>query len=166
MRTDCKLTVLVVVVLMSVIAGCTPGGPISVNTGYGPGINFTGLGPNYGWAPGAGSQPLPTGLNDLIRAALQDNLAKAGYRFQPEQSNFWVNFRVARKEFTDASVVAFGQSAEEGSLIVEVRDPSSQNLIWWGIAKAQIQDSDPPELRRKRIDAAVKQLMQSFPKRS
>ena len=52
---------------------------------------------------------------------------------------------------------------EEGTLILDIVDPASRNLIWRGIASAAVDRSKTPGERRARFKKAVSQLMAQFP---
>jgi hypothetical protein len=52
---------------------------------------------------------------------------------------------------------------EEGSLILDFVDPKTKDLIWRGSAKAEVQNIDTPEKREKTINAAVKDILRTFP---
>lgn len=160
--------------LLGLFAGCNPEGHITVVSEYGKDIKFDGLGSNYAWiaepAPRVGSPE----LHDLIRTTAEKNLAEKGFVLTSEgQADFLVAHRVYRREKTDASVNPHGEIYEEGSLILDVLDPAvpqspntPRTRIWRGIARARIMDSDPPDLREKRMETAMKALMREFPKKT
>jgi hypothetical protein len=144
--------------------GCTPGGPITVTSAYCEGIKFSGLGSNYCWAPPSGERQVGSpGFHEMVHESVERNLATKGFQLNTAAPDFWVEYRVGRREKTDASVVPSGLTVEEGSLVLEVINPANREHIWWGIAKAQIRDSDTPDLRKQRLEAAMKQLMSKFP---
>lgn len=162
-----KLCCIASIVALPLVTACTPGGPIAITTGYGPEIKFSGLGPNYAWSPEPSEKRLGApGLHEAVQEFVEKNLTRKRFTLNSAAPNFWVDYRVARREKTDASVIAHGQTVEEGSLILEVIDPPSRKNIWWGIARAQIRDSDSPEERRSRLEAAISQLMQKFPEKA
>ena len=45
----------------------------------------------------------------------------------------------------------------------EVLEPESRKLIWRGIARARILDSNPPKVRNQRLIKALRGLMARFP---
>lgn len=149
--------------ICTLLCGCNPDGPITVTSGYGPGIKFSGLGPKYGWAPEGSERAGPQGLQEVVHASVERNLAAKGFELNPGAPDFWIDYRVTRREKTDASVIAHGETVDEGSLILEVFDPAGRKLVWWGIARAQILDSDTPDVRKRRLESAMKQLMSKFP---
>ncbi len=149
------------------LSGCSAGGPISVVTAYGTGIKFSGLGTRYTWTPNPPDpRVVESGLDSLIRSSVEKHLSKKGFELGPTGAvDFWVDYRVARREKTYAGAVAFGETIEEGSLVLEVVDPNTRQFIWRGIARARIMDNDPPDVRKQRIENALNSLMNQFPKK-
>jgi hypothetical protein len=159
------------VVLMAAItfaAGCNAGGPIDIVSSYGPGIKFSGLGKPYAWAPNAGEQRVGApGLHELVRSTVEKHLAAKGFTHDSTRhAAFLINYRIARSEKEYSGAVAHGETIEVGSLVLEVLDPSTRQLIWKGIARARIFDSDTPEVRKQRLEAAMRGLMEKFPKKA
>jgi hypothetical protein len=54
---------------------------------------------------------------------------------------------------------------QEGSLIVDVLEVGTKKLIWRGVAKSRLEDSDTPEKRTAKVEEGVRLLMQKFPAR-
>ena len=52
---------------------------------------------------------------------------------------------------------------QEGTLLIDVIDPSAKQLVWRGSGQARIRQSSAPEDRKARIDQAVKQILEKFP---
>ncbi len=52
---------------------------------------------------------------------------------------------------------------EEGFLILDFVDAKSKNLIWRGVAKAEVQNVDTPEKRERIINGAVKVILKKYP---
>jgi hypothetical protein len=150
---------------ISALGGCRTGESIAVSSAYGPGIKFSGLGPTYAWAANSSRPRLgPPEVHQILRTSVADRLAAKGFASAPDASaSFLIDYDVARSERNDASMSAHGEVIEEGSIILEVSDVTTRQLIWRGVARARILDSDSPEVREKRINAALDSLMKSFP---
>jgi hypothetical protein len=56
-----------------------------------------------------------------------------------------------------------GDVIQEGSLVLDVLDPGAGKLIWRGVAQARISLTASPDVREKRLNLAVRQLMKDFP---
>jgi len=52
---------------------------------------------------------------------------------------------------------------EEGSLILDVVDPVSKQLVWRGTAQAELSENASAEKQQKRLDKAVAKLLERFP---
>ena len=52
---------------------------------------------------------------------------------------------------------------QEGTLLIDMIDPSSKQLVWRGSGQARIRQSSSPEEREKRIGEAVQQILEDFP---
>ena len=52
---------------------------------------------------------------------------------------------------------------EEGSLILDFVDAKSKKMIWRGVAKAEINNTDTPEKTEKLINEAVQEILKNFP---
>jgi len=147
------------------LGGCSDVGPIRVESEYGPGMKFAGLGPRYDWAAGeAGMRQAPAELESLIHRIIERNLANAGFvHIQDGQPAFRIRTHVARRSRTDSGVSPHGVTVEEGALVLDVLDATSAALIWRGVAQARLEDSQGPEFREKRLNVAVAELMKKFP---
>ncbi len=150
------------------LAGCSAGGPITYASSYGPGMKLSGLGSTYAWAPEGSEERAGTEeLHELVHDSVDKHLAEQGFALKPSSPvDFWVTYRLARRQQADSTVLASGEIVEAGSLVLKVLDPASRELIWRGIARARIQESDPPDVRKQRLEAAVRGLMQRFPKKA
>jgi len=136
---------------------------IQVSSAYGPGIKYNGLGRNYRWLQ-LEDQPISPQAMSLVRGDIERGLSAKGFFLRSaDPVNFLVRCRVARKSETDSSVSPFGVVVEEGALILEVLDAGNQTLIWRSIASARLNDSDPPDVRERRIHEAVRRMLQDFP---
>lgn len=160
-RQGQTISVMAVLGLLTWVAGCT--GPIRVRSVYGPGIRLDGLGSRYDWVADSGSRPSNPQFDQLIRGTFDEQLAAKGFtRTEDPLRDFDLDYRVGRVVKGD---LLYERTYEEGSLIVDVLDPQDGRIIWRGIAEAMVRDSDPPEVREKRIKEAARRLLEQFPSR-
>jgi hypothetical protein len=153
----------------TIVAGCSDDGTITVSSGYGKGIKFSGLGPTYAWSPSPSMDRANPALGsaefgELVRKVVENELAAKG--FTPASAgpaNFWVDYRIGKQKKTDSGVNPHGEVFGEGSLQLDVLDPQNGKMIWRGVAQARIVPKAPPELREKRLKMAVQRLMKDFP---
>ncbi|MCF6312081.1 MAG: DUF4136 domain-containing protein [Verrucomicrobiales bacterium] len=66
---------------------------------------------------------------------------------------------------TDSSArdLTYVRTYEQGTLILNVADAKSNELVWWSTAQAEVSAADSIEVRRKRIQKAVSQMLKEFP---
>ena len=154
---------------LTMLAGCSQTDPIQVKSRYGPGVRPSGLGPAFAWAPAPPTDPAGSPLSNpevrqLIHGTLERELAAKGFTLSTaDAAGFWLDCRIGRREKTDASVNPHGDVIEEGSLVLDVLDPETGKLIWRGVAQARINREASPEMREKRLNLAVRELIKAFP---
>ncbi|MFK0571003.1 DUF4136 domain-containing protein [Endozoicomonas sp.] len=56
------------------------------------------------------------------------------------------------------------QEYEEGSLIIDIIDPETKNVVWRGRSRARIQEDLSPEQRTVKINQAVDHILEGFPR--
>ncbi len=56
------------------------------------------------------------------------------------------------------------QEYEEGSLIIDIIDPETKQVVWRGRSRARIQEDLSPEQRTARINEAVAKILEGFPR--
>jgi len=154
---------------LAVICGCQE--PIMVRSAYGPGMSFSGKGSTFGWMPVAekttGNARLDNpGLHELIRSTVESGFIAKGYEHNPEGTpDFWIYYNIATKVRVDPYVQWGFEEYEEGSLRLAVINPQTRQVIWNGIAKTRLDDTYPPDVRRKRIKEAVRRMLERLPDR-
>ncbi|NOJ81672.1 DUF4136 domain-containing protein [Myxococcus xanthus] len=52
---------------------------------------------------------------------------------------------------------------EEGSLILDVVDPQTKQLVWRGTAQAELDENASAEKQQRRLDESVKDVLERFP---
>jgi hypothetical protein len=145
-------------------SGCSD---VKVNTMYGPGTKFTGLGTTYDWA----TRTLPPGqdarrvdnpdINKMVIQLVEERLTARN--FTPLRTgipDFWIDYRITAKELGDR---VYGRTYEKGSLILDVVDPDSGKIIWRGVAQAKIMENATPETSEQRITYAIDEMFKTFP---
>lgn len=159
--------------LMSVASvSCTETIDIQTDASYGPGIKLSGLGDRYAWAPtsrqsGDGDRVDNPQVRAFLRSTIDESLSKRGFSCITEgRPDFWLLYRVTRVLQDDWDATPFGTPYPAGTLVVDVVDPATRQLVWRGTATARIDPSNPPEIREERIRAAVSMLMSKFPPRA
>jgi hypothetical protein len=121
--------------------------------------------------------------NDLIqsrvRSAVNSELHAKGYAEAGDNPDFRVTYHIMVRDKWDVQSfpVDYGYGLgrwpaaqdvrvsqyEEGTLILDVIDSSSNELVWRGSAQARIDPNRSPQERTKLINAAVRKMLDRFP---
>jgi hypothetical protein len=171
-----KLSALWVLLLA---AGCSG---ITVSTDHDTSADFSAL-KSWSWYP---EEPPPPGSPDIsplvlsrIRASLEEELKARGYaEATRETADFLVAYRAAVHERIEAyptTSVGYGwgpsyavtttsvYAYDEGTLVVDVIDRKTKNLVWRGIARKAVDRNASAEQRDANIRKAVRALLEEFP---
>lgn len=131
-------------------------------------------------------------IDSRVRSAVDETLAAGGYqKISSGTPDFLVVYRLSIEGKLDVttieapvvapniqygrlSIPAMGYSQyygdqtfvteyEEGTLLIDFVDPSSQKLMWRGSAKGTVKEKAKPEQREARIREAVSKILAQFP---
>jgi len=171
--------VLTAVVLVA--SACSSG--ISVRTDFDPAANFSSY-RTFAW------MPLPQNTdyrlnNDLvdgrIRSAIENQLQAKGYQLGPvEGADFKVGYHAALEGKMDVRTINsyYGYGWEqwstispqtyvdeytEGTLVVDVVDAKSNELVWRGSGQGEVRERADPDERTRRINNAIAKILAEFP---
>ena len=116
-----------------------------------------------------------------VRRAVDNSLSAGGYRkLTSGAPDFLVAWTAAIEGKVDVTMVngyyGYGYrgwgawSAEpmvreydEGTLILDVIDAESRELVWRGVAQAKVSQNSSPDKRGRRINEAVRRILANFP---
>mgnify|MGYP001186256461 CR=1 FL=1 len=159
---DCRR---VVGILFAVLAaGCSP--PMQVSSNWGPGVQFSGSASTFDWSPqgrnaSGDGRPASPDADAIIRETMERHLAVKGYRKAAQGSpDFWIDYRVARNVRTDPYTFS---EMTEGTLALYMVNPDNGKVIWRGCARSPLQESDLPDVIRKKAEQAIKRLLDQVP---
>lgn len=183
-------SMLVLLVLSALTLACSG---IVVDSDYDPSADFTQL-RTWSWLPDAGKSDAPrldSGLLDSrIRAAVKSELDTKGYTLATSRTpDFQVTYHVSVEGKLDVNTVyrdyprgGYGRVGhhrggwgyaetsvreyDEGTLLLDILQSGSGALLWRGSAVATVREESSPENRTKRINAAVKKILERFPPNS
>jgi uncharacterized protein DUF4136 len=160
---------------------------VRVTTDYDPSADFSGV-RSYAWfderSGVQGDRADVTSLLDRrVRSAVDAELQRKGLaRVDKGAAKIVVTYHLGVETKLDVNTVNTGygygrygrfggvggttttvSEYQEGTLLIDMIDPSSKQLIWRGSGQARIRQSSTPEDREKRINEAVKQILADFP---
>ena len=171
-----------VAVAALVLAGCSQ---IRVQSDYNPRADFARL-RTYAWL----SDPQIVGdpridsplLDRRIRAAVERHLAAKGYqKLEDGVPSFRVAYHVYLQRKTQLVAEPVGPYSyrwwggmttvrtyeyDEGTLVLDVVDPQTDELMWRGTASATVDPHASVEKREERVDRAVSSILEKFPPKS
>jgi hypothetical protein len=149
--------------------GCSDLGATNVTSTYGPGFRFTERHHTYTWAPGSEKltspgRPTNAETDGLIRQAIDKRFAAKGYaQATATAPDFWIDYRIAREMRADPYVGVGFPQYPAGSLIIYVINPATEQLSWRGCLEARLDESAPPDQKLKRLDTAVRLILDQMP---
>ena len=173
--------------LIAVLGGCSG---VQVNSDYDPAVNFTPY-RTFDWMPGPQVRTGDPRVDDAtvdsrIRTAVERRLTAKGYHKESAaKPDFYVLYHAALKNKMSTTVVnnrygypyytgypgpwvRGGETTtthpyEEGTLILDVIDAGTKQLVWRGSAQARLDMQAREETKRERVREAVREILEQFP---
>ncbi|MDB4433388.1 DUF4136 domain-containing protein [bacterium] len=163
--------------------GCST---IEISTDYHRNTDFASL-KTFAWIPEpqktTGDPRLDNSLLDQrIRKAVDAQLQFKGYEKQPAPpADFFIAYHLSIESKIDVSVVngyggvgwgrywggGIGYTSvtewDQGSIVLDFLEPKTRNLIWRGVARAEIYFDSTPEEREERTNKAIRKILERFP---
>lgn len=185
MRTTDLVATIATGLLALAFTACTS---IKVTSDYDPGASFEGL-DTYAWLPREQPRTGDPRLDNTlvagrVRRAVDAAFAEKGIRLVSEMPAFMVAYNVAldKKIRVDTIHTGYGHGRygygwhggyiatdtrvteyEVGTVLLDILEPKTRNLLWRGSASAKVTESATPEQREQRINAAVERMLAKFP---
>jgi hypothetical protein len=118
-------------------------------------------------------------LNDKrIKSAIREQLSKRGYKSTSENPDLILHYHIIVKDQTTVVTEPFGYSYspywsrmntslysyKEGTLILDLMDNKTKNLIWRGWAITDVRDSYTPKEVEELTKKVVSKIFRKFPK--
>jgi hypothetical protein len=170
------------VLLAAALSGCST---MQITTDYDVGMSFGGY-KTWAWAaeprPRSGDPYLDSDLLDKrVRRAVERELPARGYQQIGSGADFLVDYHVALENRVQVRAIGspygygpgdwelfgaggiYARTYDEGSLILDFVDAKSNELVWRGIARAEVYMSDGPEERERKVNEAVRRILERFP---
>ena len=159
---------------------------IRVQTDYDPSADFSNV-RSYAWFDERSGvqgdrQDVTSLLDRRVRSAIDTELQRKGIALVDDSAaSVLVSYHLGVETKLDVDTIntgygygAYGRYGgisttttvreyQEGTLLIDVIDPSANKLVWRGSGQARIRQSSTPEDRKARIDEAVKEILEKFP---
>lgn len=161
------------------LAWCTACAPVNVRWDYDPQADFTQY-HTFNWLPAddradrADQDWDHPFVDKRIEQALISALTSKGFEKTATQPDLLVAYRFTVKQTTAVHVYdppnpywapppAQVQRLREGTLIVDLIDPTSRQLVWrgWGVGDAEV--ATRPDLSPEYLRRAVKEILKNYP---
>lgn len=165
-RTSCRLCATAGLLLLPLsLLGCAP---MRIESAYGPGIRFDGMGETWTWAPEAKmglryEKVLSAEHDALVRQLIGEELGRKGYKqLTDAKPDIAVDYAVTERTRGGMRESSFAPVRSEGSLVIDVLDPATGKHIWRGYAEANLDPSLDPAVRKARLSQAVRLILKRF----
>lgn len=163
-------------VLALALLACSVALAQDVRTNYMPGTNFAKY-HTYKWVTIPGGAH-PNQINDaLIKQAVDQQLAAKGLtKTDSDTADLYVGYQVAIDQqkqwnaYGTGGGVRFGgmstatsSTIDVGTLVVDMYDPATRQLVWTGQGTKTIDPKGNQEKNQKNLDKAMQKLFKNFP---
>ena len=164
-----------VLFLMGFVVSCSA--VYGVKHDYDIQVDFESL-KTYDWM----TVPEKANINSLnverVKKAVSAELQAKGLMMTSNNPDFLIAEHLGRKDKVQITNWGYGYGPhggyrgaggistyeyEEGSLILDFVDAKSKKMIWRGVAKADVNNTDTPEKSEKLITEAVQKILKNFP---
>lgn len=182
---------IIVIALLAALPGCSG---LTIQSDFDPTADFSKY-RTWDWMPGTEAvvSKDPVRDNAILRGRIQTAVANVlidrGYKLDMDDPDFYVAYHVAFEDKMDLEVVnnyygypyagsyaatwgptIYGQqvqqrSWEQGTLLLDILDGKSRQLVWRGSAQAEVYPEQDPNQRQKNINNVAKKVLDQFPPR-
>jgi hypothetical protein len=184
MRRTTRASAALLALLPLLWLGCAG---LSVNADWDPQARFDDL-HSWAWLPGQVDgreerRPESPLVRRRIVAAVEDGFAARGYtQIQQGTPDFWVAYHVAIENKLETRTIYDGyrpgpywygygwpyaetytEEYQVGTLLIDVIDGRSRQLMWRGIAQARLRELHTPQEREQQVRKAVQAILERFP---
>jgi hypothetical protein len=147
-----------------------------VTTNSMPGTDFSKY-HTYKWVPVAGATPPNQIIDQQIKDAVNSQLATKGltvtagetadlfigYQVSIDQERQWNAMGMGMRGFGGGMGTATSSTISNGTLVLDMYDPGTKQLVWQGRATKTIDAGANQDKRTKNLNSAMKKLLQKYP---
>jgi hypothetical protein len=123
-------------------------------------------------------------MDRFIRDTIAEKLRERGYRNQPGDAEVYVDYNVIIQDMVNSQLINnyYGESFypeyrlrlpgfqdtykmewEEGALLILMFDAATKQLVWRGVARAEVNTQGPRQEAREQVVEAVGKLFKKLP---
>ncbi len=177
---------------MLLLSLCSCAADLQTSIDYDNSVAFSGL-HRYAWMPGIppkSENPLLNNrfLHGRIRNTIDARLQARGYRQDQANPDFLVAYQLTVADKSQVTMMndaytypmgwgygrrytlgarnrprQFVYEYKEGTLIIDIVNAKTKQLMWRGSASGEVKGSKTPEQKQKRLSAAVEEILRQFP---
>jgi len=170
-QTRATLAILVIALLVSAVVLAQ-----DVRTNYMPGTDFSKY-HTYKWVNIEGGAH-PNQIQDAeIKRSVDSQLAAKGLtKTDNDQADLFVGYQVAVEQEKQWNAYGMGggirwggmgtatsSTITNGTLVIDMYDPATKQLVWTGNATKTLDPKSSPEKNQKNLDKAMQKLLKNFP---
>ncbi|SRR6266481_5145555 len=160
--------------LMLLASGSTLAQDVSSNAM--PGTDFSKY-HTYKWVPITGATTPNQILDAQIKGSIDSQLAAKGltktdgeqadlligYQVSIDQQKQWNAYGTGGMRWGGGMGTATSSTIDIGTLVLDMYDPTSKQLVWTGRATKTIDATNSQEKKQKNLDKAMAKLLKNFP---
>jgi hypothetical protein len=177
MRTGKGITSLRIAMILAMsLMACVVATGQEVRTNYMPGTDFSKY-HTYKWVNIEGGAHPNQIVDAEIKQSVDSQLAEKGFtKTDSDSANMYVGYQIAvdqEKQWNAYGMgggIRFGgmgtatsSTIDIGTLVLDMYDPASKQLVWTGHATKTIDPSGKPEKNQKNLNKAMQKLLKNFP---
>lgn len=147
-----------------------------VRSNYMPGTDFSKY-HNYKWVMVEGSEQPNQIVDAQIKQAVDSQLSTKGLtKVDSDQANLFVAYQIAVNQekqwnaygtggirFGGGMGTATQSTINIGTLVLDMYDPATKQLVWTGSATKTMDPSSNQEKNQKNLDKSMQKLLKNFP---
>jgi hypothetical protein len=148
-----------------------------VTTNSMPGTDFSKY-HTYKWVTVEGASHPNQIVDAQIKASIDSQLGAKGLtKTQSDKADLYIDYQVSVSQqrqwnaygtgmgfrFGGGMATATSSTIDIGTLVLDMYDPSSKQLVWSGRATKTIDPNNSQEKKQKNLDKAMQKLLKNFP---
>jgi hypothetical protein len=147
-----------------------------VRSNYMPGTDFSKY-HNYKWVMVEGSEQPNQIVDAQIKQAVDSQLSTKGLtKVDSDQANLFVAYQIAVNQEKQWNAYGMGgirfgggmgtatqSTISIGTLVLDMYDPATKQLVWTGSATKTMDPSSNQEKNQKNLDKSMQKLLKNFP---